>query len=292
MGQVDALPLRIRPLLYRGTCKLPLPIRRHILYTKSHRRLPNLRNPKRFSEKTNWRIVFDRRELLAWTCDKQRMKEMVAQISGLYIPQTLWFGTDVRELGDVDLPDWWVLKPNHRSQAIYFGRGQAPEAASLTKITRDWMRDVQAKELGEWAYSRARPAMIAEEWIGGHEPPEDYKFFVFNGEPLFVQVDTTRFTGHRRSFYRIPDWEPVDVVHLYPPAPPVPKPAHLNEMVRIASGVGSPFDFMRVDLYDTERHGVTFGETSPYPEGGLGPFQPAAFDIELGRAWTLPQSRT
>lgn len=285
---MNSSPSRVRSMLYRATCKLPLRLRRQVLYVRYQRRLLNLRNPERFTEKVNWRIVCDRRELLAWTCDKQRMKEQAERIDGLYVPQTYWFGTDVRELDEVYLPDRWVLKPNHRSGAVYFGEGQVSDTADLVSITSGWMREAEAVELGEWAYSRARPGMIAEERIGGIEAPDDYKFFVFNGEPLVVLVDTGRFAQHRRGFYRIPRWEPIDVVNQYPQAPPMSRPAHLNEMMRIASALGSPFDFMRVDLYDTERHGITFGETSPYPGGGLGPFQPPAYDIELGRAWSLP----
>jgi hypothetical protein len=218
------------------------------------------------------------------------MKEKVERVDGLYVPQTYWFGTDVRELSEVYLPARWVLKPNHRSRAIHFGRGHVRDTTDLEELTAGWLNPTQAKELGEWAYSMARPAMIAEEWIGGDEPPEDYKFFVFDGEPLFVQVDTHRFTGHRRRFYRVPGWEPMDVVNGPPVAPLMPKPPRLDEMVRIASVIGSPFDFMRVDLYDTEPHGTTFGETSPYPDGGLAPFEPPAYDVEFGRAWTLPRS--
>src|ERR1700742_3390832 len=71
---MSSSPSRVRSMLYRATCKLPLRLRRQVLYARHQRRLLNLRNPERFTEKVNWRIVRDRRELLAWTCDKQRYR--------------------------------------------------------------------------------------------------------------------------------------------------------------------------------------------------------------------------
>ena len=66
-----------------------------------------------------------------------------------------------------------------------------------------------------------------------------------------------------------------------------PSPPNLDRMLEIAARLGQPFDFMRVDLYDDD--GVLkFGELTPYPCSGLGRFDPASFDTELGKAWTLP----
>src|SRR4051812_1976005 len=85
---------------------LPVPVRRALRFRQSHGRLPPLRGPRTFNEKVNWRIVHDRRPILAWTCDKLAMKEHARRIApGLVcIPETLWFGSDIAELADVDLP--------------------------------------------------------------------------------------------------------------------------------------------------------------------------------------------
>lgn len=267
---------------------LPLSTHRSILYAKTHRRWPNLTNPRLFSEKVNWRIVNDRRPLLEWTCDKLAMKEHLADAPHVHVPETFWSGTDLADLADRPLPDRWVMKPNHRSGVVHIGGGRAPSLAELHHLTKGWLKPVQSDGLGEWAYSRAQRAILVEEWIGdGDQPPEDYKYFTFGGEPLLVEVHTNRYVGHRCNFYRTPDWTPVDITGGYPSGTPNPRPRLLEEMLGAAAKIGECFDFMRVDLYATSR-GVVLGETTPYPGGGRQRFLPVSYDAELGEAWELP----
>jgi hypothetical protein len=258
-----------------------------VLFACFNRRLPNFTEPATFNDKVNWRIMHDRRPALAWTCDKLAMKEHARAIAGLSVPRTYWAGSDLRELQGAALPAHWVLKPNHRSGLVYFGHGR-PDASHLRELTATWLDPVQATKLGEWAYTRARPMLLAEEVIGdpGSSPP-DYKFFVFGGEVAVIQVDTGRHTVHRRRFHR-PDWSPLEVRSGgFPLAPAEPPPESLGRMLAVATELGAEFDFIRVDLYDVPGK-VFFGEVTPYPGGGLKRFVPASFDTELGARWQLP----
>src|SRR3954449_10616022 len=97
--------------------KTPLPLRRHLMYSAFTHRLGNFSNPRTFSEKVNWRIIHDRRPLLAWTCDKLAVKDHAA--GRVKTPATYWSGTDLNELTGIDLPGAWVLKPNHRSRLVH-----------------------------------------------------------------------------------------------------------------------------------------------------------------------------
>ncbi len=275
------------PAYRRGLTGLPLGARRRLLFAKAHHRLPRLTRPVRFTEKVNWRILHDRRPELAWTCDKLRMKQY-AQDSGadVRVARTLWSGVDVGELADLDLPAQWVLKPNHRSATVHLGRG-TPDVAALRTLTQGWLHSFQTDGLGEWAYGQARARLLVEEWIGhSDEPPPDYKIYAFHGRPTLVQVDTSRFSGHCRRLYW-PDWTPLDVTLRWPLGPPVPRPDRLPEMLAAASVLGEPFDFMRIDLYD-DGDAVWFGETTPYPSGGLSRFEPDWLDLALGSMWALP----
>lgn len=270
---------------------LPLPLRRRAFYLWVHREVPRFGRPAKFSEKVNWRILHDRRPELGWTCDKQAMKDHAGVLApDVQVPRTLWFGTDLADLADVELPGRWVLKANHRSQTVHFGSGPA-DVDALRGITRGWMGQYQGDRLGEWAYTQARRAFLVEEWIGdGDETPPDFKFFVFDGRPHYVQVDVARFSGHQRRIYTA-DWEPLDTRNYYPLAEVQPKPDHLAEMLDIAGRIGSAFEFLRVDLYDTSR-GVFFGESTPYPGGGIERFRPPGLDVEMGRLWRLPDLET
>lgn len=268
--------------------KLPVQASRRGLFIYFNRRLPHFRDPATFNDKINWRIFNDRRPLLEWTCDKLAMKERVRTVQGLQVPQTFWAGTNVRELEDVELPEHWVLKPNHRSGLVFFGHGR-PDTSSLVAITRKWLRSIQSTGRPEWAYEKARPLLLVEEFLGvPGSPPPDYKFLVFDGKVAAVQFDTDRHIKHRRRMYR-PDWSSLEVTSgPFPPAPVEPPPANLKEMLAVASEVGRPFDFIRVDLYSIDGATV-FGEVTPYPAGGYDRFVPASFDAELGAMWRLPR---
>jgi hypothetical protein len=269
--------------------KLPIPVRRRALFAWSNQRFPHFRNPATFNDKINWRILNDRRSSLEWTCDKLAMKERAGRVQGLHVTPTLWVGANLADLGAVQLPEYWVLKPNHRTGLVYFGSGQA-DVEQLSSVTASWHRPVEAQDLGEWAYTRARRLLLAEETIGlPGAPPPDYKFFVFNGDVAAVQVDVGRFSAaHQRRLY-LPDWTPLEVEYGgFPLAPAESPPVGLNRMLAAATELASGFEFIRIDLYDICGE-VYFGEFSPYPCGGLARFIPASFDAELGARWELPE---
>lgn len=269
---------------------LPLRWSRAIRYRRHSSRWPSLRHPRGLNEKINWRILYDRRDIWNWTCDKIESKRRALELSpGILIPEVLWFGTDLSELRDLQISGRWILKSNGSSQDVFVGQGP-PDVDVLERVVDAWKSDFQWRVNGEIAYAYAQPGAILERWISRDaEPPYDYKVFVFDGVARFVHVHTTRFSGHRASVYT-PDWiwiEEARQAHILPNETPVPPPPHLEELLRRAEQIGAGFDFIRVDLYDTAE-GVWFGETTPYSWSGFRPFTPERFENELGDAWKLP----
>jgi len=182
---------------------LPAPVRRTLLYRRATGHLPPLLRPRTFTEKLNRRIMFDRRELLAPTCDKLAMKEHARTLApGLVrVPETLWSGTDVGELAGVELPDHWVLKPNHSCIRRLFGRGPA-DVADLRRRTVGWVGERYWRKSEEWAYRRARPCLLVEEHVGvPGVVPADLKVLVVGGEPRLVELHTGRGDDHSARLY-------------------------------------------------------------------------------------------
>ncbi len=262
--------------------------RREFWYVQKYRRLGRLRHPVLFTEKINWRILYDRRPILAWTCDKLRMKDEAA-LHGVATPKTYWHGQDLRELVGVQLPQWWVLKPNHRCGLVHFGHGPitASDVPKLEALSRGWLDDFEATRLGEWAYSQARRFLLVEEMLGDAEsPPADYKIYVFDGRPHLITMATDR---HRLLALRhyTASWQPLPFDFGQHTAALAPPPPNLETMLHAAGRLAAPFDFMRVDLYNV--NGVVYlGEFTPYPNGGWHPKLPVELDRELGALWPLP----
>lgn len=276
-------------IAYRGVLKkLPLSLRRRILFLRHRRRWLRLNDPVTFSEKVNWRMVYDRRPLLGMACDKDAAKSSVAS-RGISVARTLWRGTDLGDLA----ANWsygddqeWVLKPNFSSGDILFGRGR-PDAHALSGIAASWL-SADRSETGEWGYSQADRVLLLEERLGEEDTAiTDYKFFVCDGRVLTVrvlQVGTKARTGVR---YYNPDGSPSRFVDpIVPLAPQEDLPSSWSQMVSIASLLGAEFDFVRVDLYDVGGE-VFFGELTVYPGGGLNP-RGKEFEEQMGKAWELP----
>jgi hypothetical protein len=281
---------KLRPVHRTVASFLPLEVRRRYLYLAGHGRLPHLRDPQTFTEKINWRIVHDRRPELAWTCDKLAMKDHALAVrdeAGLEVPETLWSGDDLSAVAGRIFDRGWVLKPNHRSGLVRFGRASEAIDERMVESTRSWLRDDQGVLLGEWAYSQARGLYVVEEDIARGEPLDDYKFMVFDGKVATIQVDRGRFTKHHARTFHAPDWQPIPVADITPVGEHRSAPENLDAMVHAAEVLGRPFDFMRVDLYSA--HGkIWFGEVTPYPGGGVVKYRPREFDAWLGAQWSLP----
>jgi hypothetical protein len=252
-----------------------------LLFARSHRALLRLKNPQTFNEKVQWRKIYDRRELIAGTCDKLSVKEFAAR-HGVQSAETLWHGVDPTQVPD--LSGEWVMKPNHQSGIVHFGAG-TPDRNQLAELFPRYLREY-GEAMGEWAYTRARREILIERRLGrpGVDLP-DYKFFCFSGDVALIQVDTYRSTDHRRRLYSA-DWTPLDARLHYPMAPAAAPPPEADELIASAQRLSAEFDFIRVDLYAFEGR-VYLGEMTPYPGSGLQQFEPRDLDYDLGRRWQL-----
>jgi hypothetical protein len=265
-------------------------LRRSLLYRRHHGRPARLLDPRTFTEKVNWRVLRDRRELLAVTCDKLAAKEQAARLApGLVrVPRTLWVGTDVTGLAEVDLPERWVLKPNHSCRRVLVGRGR-PDVADLAARTAGWVAERYWRKSEEWAYRRARPCLLAEEFVGTPDArPTDLKVLVLDGLPRLVEVHTGRGAEHGLRLYDV-DWTPLPWTYGYRPGPHAPRPERLADLLQAATVLAAGFDMLRVDLYE-QRGELWFGELTPYPGAGLTRIEPD-LDALLGSWWTLPRRR-
>jgi hypothetical protein len=109
---------------------------------------------------------------------------------------------------------------------------------------------------------------------------KDYKIYCVYGVPKAIQVDSERFSSHKRDFYDI-NWKPIDVQFIYPNLDvPVEKPENLSELLDIAKKLSEELVFCRIDLYQHNGQ-VYFGEVTLHPESGNGPFLSEKFDSTL-----------
>jgi hypothetical protein len=214
---------------------------------------------------------------------------------------------------EMTLPDAYVVKPTHGSGAAIVVSDHAPGDARLpleqgnweyrhvrsefapredvVTIAHGWLSQLYGQGPNrEWVYGQMPRRVIIEEMLAGadDEVPDDYKFFVFHGRCVYVQVDKGRFSRRSQDFFTA-DWQHVPLRGGAPWAEPEPvKPACLTEMIDLAQRLSIDTDFVRVDLYDVDGR-VVFGELTSFPAGGDSPFDPESFDDEFGRPWIVPR---
>lgn len=252
--------------------------------------LPALRKPRTFTEKVQWRKLYDRDPRLPPLVDKLGAKEAVAERLGKdWVIPTLWSGTELPARERRNWPIPYVLKASHGSGWNRFVR--SPEEQDWDSIERDcrfWLSSHYLPELREWPYSEITPRLLVEPYLGsGTTAPLDYKFFVFDGRAHFVEVDTDRLTAHKRVFYDT-KWRRQPFGLTFPIEPrEIPPPVSLTRMIEAAETLGAGFSFVRVDLYEIDGR-PRFSELTFFPGSGFIRFDPADYDRVFGELWPLP----
>lgn len=277
-------------------------------------RLFATRRPTTFTEKVRYKMLRDRRRLVATFADKAGVREYVASTIGSeYLPAAYAITAHPRDLLALDLPAAYVVKPTHGSGVAVVVSERAPvdatlptdpgswtyrhvrpeaaDRAHLVWLAEGWIRQLYGQGPNrEWAYGQVPRQVIVEELLAGPDGgiPDDYKFFVFHGVCRYIQVDAGRFDTRTQDFFD-PAWNHIPLSGgpaWADPAPPAP--ARLDEMIALAERLGAETDFVRVDLYHLGDR-VVFGELTSYPAGGHSPFEPESYNAEFGSHWTVPR---
>lgn len=255
-------------------------------------RLLNLSNPKRFSEKIAWLKLFYRHPDAHILADKYAVRDYVQRRVGAGFLIPLFGVYESPSLIDPsELPNRFVVKPNHASGEVLFCDKKSLDLAHLRSKATEWLALDYGKLGREYQYSLIPRRIVIEQdlsELAGTSDIVDYKFFCFNGAPLFVQVDLDRFTNHTRNFYDL-SWgrQPFRILHQSREAEAIP-PKNLNLMAEVAKELSVGLAFARVDLYEIQGK-VYFGEITLHPGGGIEPIWPEAYDLQLGQLLNLSE---
>lgn len=251
-----------------------------LTYLWRHGRLPDLAEPRLFTELVQARKLHDRDARMPVLADKLRVKAVVADRLGAeWIVPTWWSGRVLPER--VPWPTGFVVKARHGCNQTAFVRTGAENWAAIRRRAARWLETTYGGWLDEWLYREIEAGLLVEPFIGASgRLPVDYKFYVFGGRVAFVQVHLDREHRHRwtvldRCWRPIPSARRADVTTA---------PRSLAAMIEAAEALGRGFDFVRVDLYQPGARPL-FGEMCFYPGSGLDPFDPPELDAIMGRMW-------
>ncbi|WP_422379419.1 ATP-grasp fold amidoligase family protein [Marinicellulosiphila megalodicopiae] len=263
-------------------------------FLKAHDYPLNLNNPKSFNEKICHKKIYDRNPLLPIIADKYKVRGYIKEVLGkqladeILIP-LLAVADTPNGINFKSLPNEYVIKSNHgSSNNIIIKDGDTLNVDEFKIIAKKWLTQLYGTRSHEWAYDQIPRKIIVEQLLkdeSGNVPP-DYKFSMINGQCAFIQVDNERFENFNRTLFT-PNWELLDVSWKRKRGSSVAKPQNLEKMLKLATILSKPFDYIRVDFYSLGDK-IFFGELTNYPARGRGKFTPTEFDFEMGKKWTLP----
>ncbi len=253
----------------------------------------NLEHPIRFSEKLQWYKLHSRDKMMEICANKLTVRQYIKDCGyGHLLNDLLQTYTSATEIDYDALPDQFVLKGTHGSGMNIIVKDKAAiNKFRIRLMLSAWLHQDNYWSGREWVYKDMPRNIIAEKYLEDETGElRDYKFYCFNGQPAFMQLEIGRGTAYNtRNFYDM-DWQLMPFGKELPHNPDivVEKPALFDEMKEIALNLSKPFQYVRVDLYQVGGK-IYFGELTYFPAGGTPDFVPDEYDEIVGNMWQLTE---
>lgn len=255
----------------------------------------DLRSPKTFNEKINYRKFKALEPMMTICSDKYLVRNFVAErIGKKYLIPLLYVGETITEADIRNISCDCVIKTTHDSGTVFLLKsGDNIKISTLLRsINRSLNFDFGKYNDEPW-YSEIKPKVLVEKMLKNSNGvvPDDYKFHVFNNKnndltEVILQVDYDRFTNHTRSFYD-ESGRLLTLQNKYPinKSGNVKKIENLDLMFDLAKNISSDFSYVRVDLYNLNGD-IFFGELTFAHETGFGRFNDYDCDLAFGKKWS------
>lgn len=252
--------------------------------------------PRTFNAKIMWLKLNYQNPLITRCSDKFEVKGYVDEVlgEGHVVPTIDWW-TNPDDIDFSKLPDQFALKVNWSSGFNIIVKDKSKiDEQKIREQLRVWTRSSQNSyyQLFNWGYRHMSPVIYAEEYIseiGDSSQIYDYKFFCYDGVCKNLFITTDRFTNKTYNWF---DRDFNELPFTYGAVGKTPggveKPKHFEEMVAYAEKLAKPFPFVRVDFYEIGDK-VLVGEMTFYSGGGILPFHPRKWDVEMGKLINLPE---
>jgi len=261
-----------------------------LIYRLRMGKKPDLDNPRTFTEKLQWLKLHDHNPEYTKMADKLAMRTYVKdRIGGGHTVPVLGIWKRFEDIDFESLPDRFVLKTTHDSGSYLICRDKASfDRKNASKVLSRSLKRNYYRTTREWQYKDIEPRIIAEQYMDdGKTNLTDYKFFCFNGKPLFMYSEEESSGNPTQAIadmqYNMMPFSMDDAKADVLP----PKPDLFDDMASAAEKLSHGIPFLRVDMYCI---GNSFyvGELTFYHYGGYIPFNPVEWDLKLGEKLELP----
>ena len=281
-------------IFYRSLGFLPDESYIRLIYRLRMGKKPDLDDPRTFTGKLQWLKLNDHNPMYTEMADKLGMRGYVEKRIGAgHTVPVLGTWKRFEDIGFDSLPDRFVLKTTHDSGSyIICGDKSALDMkAARKKLGRSLKRNYY-RTTREWQYKDIEPRIIAEQYVtDGNAMLTDYKFFCFNGRPVFMYMEQEASDDPYQTIVDM-DFRPMPFTMEDRKSSTMPeKPALFEEMKAYAARLSQGIPFLRVDMYCCGKT-VYVGELTFYHYGGYIPFNPEEWDCKLGEMLDISEIRS
>lgn len=256
-------------------------------------RSPDFKNPKTFSEKLLWLMLYWRHPLKTQCADKFAMRFYVQLHGwGYVLPELFCVYENSHEIDFDTLPAKFVLKCTHGAGFNIICKDKsALDRSEVRRKLNSWMVTDMSKLAGEIHYATIKPRIICEQFLEGlaGELPWDYKVYCFGGKAHCTLVCQGRGGAHLLFDFYDREWK---IKLSYSKQSllsdrNVPKPDAYDEIIAAAEALSKPFPFVRIDFYNIPGRAV-LGEMTFTPTGCIDPDDTELAQRRLGALIELP----
>jgi len=212
-------------------------------YVKHHGRKPRLLRPSRFTEKIQWRKLFDLNPVYAVLSDKLAVREFIAERVGadVLIP-LLWVGDDPDAIPFDTLDPPYIIKSTHASGHVLKVRSRDDlDVPAARAMFRQWLAQCYATHAEEPGYRPVPRQLIVEQLVLDPDgaPPLEHKMFVFGGRVRIIQTIVVDRDGKRRGVFHDSNWVRLNWRTISSPFEGLqPRSARATELVALAERAG------------------------------------------------------
>lgn len=256
----------------------------------------DLTEPKSFNSKIIYKMLYDRNPQIPKIADKIEVKKYIKEVFknskiSVDVFPTIFTTSNPKDIPFDELPDEYVIKPNHASnQIIFVTKKDEINRKETIKKCKHWLSKSFSIEGLEWCYQPIKRKILIEPLMrdSSNKIPHDYKFLMINGVCEYILVKNNNPDEESQSGYNT-KWEKLNVELNLKGELNVDRPVKFESMLSAAKIIGNNFDFIRVDFYLINEK-LYIGELTNYPARGMIKFNPVEFDFKLGSKWSFDTS--
>ena len=258
------------------------------LFFMRTKKIPNLKNPKTFNEKTTYLKLnnYNNNDLVVKCSSKYEVREYVLKKGyGNILNELYGVYDNFDEIDFTKLPLKFALKCTHGcAYNIICKDKNSLDLNESNKKVNSWMKEKYGYATTELHYAKIKPQIIIEKYLCDEKGkmPMDYKIYCFNGKAEIILVCSEREEGLKLNYFD-KNWNVKDYCkEKWRGKKEIEKPNNLDEMLKIAEDLSKDFPFVRVDLYN-ENGRIIFGELTFTPACCCAPYYNDKGDVELGK---------